>query len=134
MVINVSKRWAEKTDQILKLQITCNSHKCIIFFLVNVKLNLKVGTINLEEELKEHWDITFSNDVLVRLLTKFNSNYFEKKNFFCHRNIKVFGHIFKKAFNRTFITEIIAIFIDFVLNGVRVRFLNKLIIIDAWIF
>ena len=99
------------------------------FILVNAKLNLNIGRINLEKELKEQWDATFANDVLVRLLTKFSSHYFEKKIFFfCHRNIEVFGHIFKIAFNRTFIT---AIFIDFVLNGVRVRFLNKLIIIDA---
>ena len=43
------------------------------FILVNAKLNLNIERINLEKELKEQWDATFTNDVLVRLLTKFSS-------------------------------------------------------------
>ena len=93
-----------------------------------------VGGTFFEEELKEHWDVTFSSDVLVGLLTKFNSHYSGEKNFFWHRNIKVFGYIFKIGFSRTFMTEITVIFIDFVLNGVRLKSWNQLIIINAWIF
>ena len=48
------------------------------FILVNAKLNLNIERINLEKELKEQWDATFANDVLVRLFTKFSSHYFEK--------------------------------------------------------
>ena len=42
------------------------------FFSGKCKTYLKVGRTDLEEELKEHWDVTFLNDVLVGLLTKFD--------------------------------------------------------------